>query len=424
MRVDYVFSRTIGLMAIAGLVFSFEATAQTRLDLQTAKSQAAQSNEDFRIIEARIERAQALRREALSGLLPQVGLGVTTTINGQEIVLQDRVITPRVDWGGSAFASIMLFDGRQYPTYSAAGLQVEATEKQAEWTRHLLNYEVEQAFYALAAAERELEIAENAVALRRAYADRANALAEQGVAIPLDAARAESQVLVAEQTVLASRAHLGNQADQLAILLGQEPGASIRVDASKEGRPTPPESTEGPANRRDLETEAILIEALKKQEDAIWWSLLPSLELRTTGRVGPQSLSNPDNFLWAVSLNLNWLLYDGGARYARARAIASETEIATLELAANERRVQGAYAGALRDWKAAFEAINVASRNLEVSRSAYEMATARFDAGLATSIEVTEASDELFRAELTLVQMELAADLAASRYRFARGVGQ
>lgn len=422
MRVEYVFSHKLGLMAFAGLLFSLEASAESRLDLQSAKLQASQSNEDFRIAEARIERAQALRREALSGLLPQVGLGLTATINGQEIVLQERVVTPRFDWGGSAYASIMIFDGRQYPTYSEAGLQVEAIEKQAQWTRHILGYEVEQAFYALAAAERELEIAENAVNLRRAYADRAKALAEQGVAIPLDAARAESQVLVAEQTVLAARARLGNQADQLAILLGQEPGVGLRVDATKETRPTPPDGLEGTANRRDLETEAILIEALKKREDAIWWSLLPSLELRTTGRVGPQSLSNPDNFLWAVSLNLNWLLYDGGARFARARAISAETEIATLELASNERRVKGAYAGALRDWKAAFEAIRVASRNLEVSRSAYEMATARFDAGLATSIEVTEASDELFRAELTLVQTELAADLAASRYRFARGV--
>jgi len=409
------------LVALTSLFIPALLSAEERISLQDAVNQASATNEEFRVLELRIERAQAIKREAFAGFLPQVGVGLIGTINGQEIVLQDRVITPRFDWGGNAYASIMLFDGRLYPLYSEAGIQVNATEALASWGQHILRFQVEQAFFELAAAERQLEIAKATIELRKAYADRARALAEQGIAIPLDAARAESQVLVAEQALLAAQARLGNQADVLAVLLGRESGEQLRATLREGDRTTPPASKEVVGKRSDLEADQLFIQALEKREQAIWWGLLPSLELRTIGRVGPSSLSNPDNFLWAVSLNLSWLLYDGGARFARARAVSAETQIAELQLTASQRQINADQARALRDWKASFRAIEVASRNVEVSQNAYEMANARFDAGLATSIEVTEASDELFRAQLSLVQSELEADLASSRFRFAQG---
>lgn len=417
-------SGLISLVVAISVTLPLSLGAQQRLSIEEARAEAVKANEQFQILEKRIERSQTIRRQALAGLLPEVGLGLSGTLNANEVELQGRVITPRFDWGGNAYASIMLFDGRQYPLYSEAGLQEEATRKLSEWGRHVLSFEVEQAFYELAAAERELEIAEATVKLRQAYADRAKALAEQGIAIPLDAARAESQVLVAAQTLVNAKARLGNASDALAVLMGKELNSEFRANVSEGERVALPEGGVNLAARRDLEAEEIFIQTIEKQESSVWWSLFPTLELRGIGRVGPESLSNPDTFLWAVSLNLNWILYDGGARYARAEQLSIETEIARLELANLERSVGADQVRAMRDWRAANEAIEVARKNVEVSQNAYDMANARFDAGLATSIEVTEASDELFRAQLSLVQSELEADLAASRYRFTQGINK
>jgi len=46
------------------------------------------------------------------------------------------------------------------------------------------------------------------------------------------------------------------------------------------------------------------------------------------------------------------------------------------------------------------------------------MTVARIESGLATSIEVTEASDQLFRAESSLSRARLGTDIAAARYRY------
>jgi len=76
----------------------------------------------------------------------------------------------------------------------------------------------------------------------------------------------------------------------------------------------------------------------------------------------------------------------------------------------------------LRNWQTAFEAISVAEENVVVAREAYDMAVARFEAGLATSIEVNDASEELLRAERELVSTQLENRLAASQYRYVTGI--
>jgi outer membrane protein TolC len=399
------------------------AVAQERLTLAAALETAQAQNESRQITEQRVERARALKRETLASMLPNLSVGAGGTYNGVAVELNGRSIVQQFDWGANARAAVTVFDGSLYPLYSASSRSLEASAHDAEWTLHMLSFEVEQSFFALAAAERQLQIAERALELRKAYTDRAMALAEQGIALQLDASRARAQQLDAEQAVLEATASLGNASDALGVLLGTTKGEEFRSDVSTQKRPQPPQAA-AVVGRDDIRAYLKRIEGIELRESAVWWGLLPSVELSANSRFGPASLSNPDGFVWSVSLDATWLLYDGGARYARAAGIAAEAEEARLMLSLTRRQVGAEARRTVRDWSTAHQAIEVATKKLEVAQATYDMVLGRYEAGLATSIEVTQASEDLYLAELNLNAAELAADLAESQYRFVIGVSE
>ncbi len=390
--------------------------------LDAALDEALKSNEDYQIVEARIRRSAALRREALAGLLPQLSAQGNLTMNAEEVQFGDNdPVVPRFDWGASARASIVLFDGSLYPGYSAAKRVEESRFEEGKWVRHGLKYEVEQAFFSLIAAQSELEVAERTIELRSAYYERADALAKQGIALPLDAARARTQLLEAQQGKIVATARLQNAADSLAVLLGRTTDGTLRASSSETMRSAPPGSV-AQQYRPDLAAEGLLIEAVESRESAVWWSLAPALELVGNARFGPASFSAPDGVAASISLQLSWLLYDGGARYARAEALNAEADELDWALKRLKRDATAEQTRTLRNWKAAYEAIALAEEKLKVAGEAYELASGRFEAGLATSIEVTQASDDLVNAELDLVTARLGADLAKSSHAYVVGV--
>ncbi|MEZ4459291.1 MAG: TolC family protein [bacterium] len=404
---------------VAALLYAGSVNAQTTITLPDAVARAQQSNESAQIAAARIDRARALKREALAAMLPSLSVGASGTYNGVPVELNGRAIVQQFDWGANGRASITLFDGQMYPLYSASSRGVEAADLDARWAVRVLDFEVEQTFFALAAAERDLKIATRAVELRSAYTERAKALAEQGIALPIDAARARSQELEAQQAVLEATARLGNASDALAVLLGTD--ADFRADLGQLPRVAPPEAAQS-LTRDDVRADFKRLEAIELRESAVWWSLFPTVDLSANSRFGPSSLSNPDGLTWSISLDASWLLYDGGARYARAAAIEAEARETKLNLEQTRRTLGAEGRRALRNWQSAHQAIDVATEKRDVAQQAYDMVLARYESGLTTSIEVTQASEDLFLAELSLSDAELAADLAASQYRFVIGV--
>ena len=400
------------------LLIPLAASAES-IDLSTAMAELESSNEEWEIVEERIRQSRELRREALGRLLPQLSARGATTYNGQTVEFGDTVVRRRIDWSAGGSASLTLFDGTQYPLVAQARKNIEVTELDADWRRRSLRFEVESAYFQLVAAQRDVEIAEQTIELREAYVKRATALEASGVALPLDVARATVQKLEAQQRLLEALARVGNQADALAVLLGREPNGKLRATATANDASAPPtDLVPAPDTRPDLEADRVEIDGLESLETSRWWSLAPRLGVQGDLGFGPPSFTAPDGVSWSITLSATWLLYDGGARYARIRQVQSQIRESQLRLQQTERMADARLAEALRSWRTAHQAVEVATQQVDVARQAYEMTVARFDSGLATSIEVTESSDQLFRAELDLSSARLAVDVASARYRY------
>lgn len=381
------------------------------------------NNEEWELSELAIRRSQAMRREALAGLLPQLNLSAGVTRQAESSV-GGNVVRKGFDWNTGLTASVMLFDGARYPSYSRAGDMVDVSKAEASWRRHTLLMEAEQSFYVLASAQREVAIAQKTVELRQAYLERAEAMLAADLAIGLDTARARTDLLEAQQRVLEAQISVGNASDALAILIGSKPDALLEAELTDFVMESPPGSAETSRlmERADFVSQKYALKAAERGKSAVWWSFLPRVELRAGLSQGPTTLFNPTGSAWSLSLAANWLLYDGGTRYARLELADVEIRERELGIERSLRTASAQLSNALRDWQLTAAALSVAEEQVKSAQEAYDVAEARFQAGLATSIEVTDASQALFRAEMALNQTELRAMLTTSRYRYLEAI--
>lgn len=403
-------------------VGSKEAAAQdVEITLDEVLEEVPQRHETWDITEMQIRQSQAMRRDALSRLLPHVDASANITYQGiDDVDVGDEALVRRFDWGVGATGSITIFDGPRYFDYWQADALVDASEHSAAWQRRLLQMDAELAFYTLASAQRDVEIAEAAVQWRREYLEQAEALVDAGLAVAVDASRAQAEVLEAEQALLEAEVGLGNAADGLATLLGEDPDGQLRADFDPEAvdAAVPDERMSVTGERSDVAARHAQIEASELGRRGIWWSLAPRVDFRVNTSWGPTTLFNPDPFNWSMTVSATWNLYDGGGRYARADAAQAEVRERELALERDMRDADVELAQALRQWRLAGEAIEVAEERLEVAREVFEQEMAKFEAGLVTSLEVSDASQERLNAELALNQRRLQARLAEVRYRY------
>ncbi|RAL22325.1 hypothetical protein DL240_10775 [Lujinxingia litoralis] len=416
----------LGLGVMLGLFWSATAVAAESLSLEEVLGELETRSESWAITELQVEQSRASRRVALGALLPQLSAtGTVTRQGGGEVQVGGQTVRPQWEWGTNLSASLTVFNAPQFLDYRAADAQLEATRARSSWQRTLLRLEVEEAFYTLAAAQRDVAIAESAVELRRAYQERSQALVEAGLAVAVDVSRARQQVLQAEQTLLEAEQNLGNAADGLAYLLGREPDGALRVDVDAEAIAheevvvgAGEASAKVEASRGDFVSRRAAIEAAELGRSALWWGLVPSVRLTGGAQLSQATLFNPNGFNWTVGLGLSWLLYDGGARYARIDQSNARIAEEELSLQRDLRLANAEVRRARRDLSTAGAAIAVALEQVEVARETYEYTAARFESGLATSLEVTDASQQLLSAELQLNQARLQARLSEVRYRY------
>src|SRR5206468_4479611 len=118
------------------------------------------------------------------------------------------------------------------------------------------------------------------------------------------------------------------------------------------------------------------------------------------------------NEAWEINLNLNWTIFDGGnriARYREARAVldASQSRVKATELDIS-REVEQSINNVIE----ADERIQAAQVAVASAQENFRLAQGRFDAGVGTILELTDA-------QLALTQAQNAEAQALADYRIA-----
>jgi outer membrane protein, multidrug efflux system len=362
---------------------------------------------------ARVEQARAIAGSTYANALPTVELAPDVAryrvsgnrpdqpskVPGNEEYTTDRVRLPLY-----ASYEVDLW-GRLRRASESADARVAAS--QAAYANVLLGLEgeVAQNYFLLRTAEEELRILQDNLELRRRARDLVAAKVRNGLAVPLDLARVETEVSFTEadmQVVARRRAELEHA---LAVLVGEAPERFALEQGSLAA--VPPVVPVGlPADlleRRPDVAEAERLLAARNAEIGIAHAaFFPAIRL--TGAIGYESaelsdLLDGDSLIWSMAAGLVQPLFDGGRlRANRERAEAAFRENLALyreRLLVAFREVEDALA-ALRYLDGQHGSIDVAVAS---AQRAEQLAQARYRAGLVTVLEVVDAQRTRLLAE-------------------------
>ncbi len=413
-----------------------QAAPAATLTLEDALRLAAERNLDLKAAEARLRQAEQGYSKALSGYLPQVTAGGTYTRNGSAVELpfpagQDPVskditfmtveIVPRTQLQGTVDASQVLFTPARRFGIKAASRGGDAARAATEAARRSILFGTAQAFYAVAALRRTLEVSERLLEIAQRQEKDARVRFQAGAIAKVGLLRAEIDRARAEQDVLRSRNSYQSARLGLATLLDRPADFEVA---------DPPEPT-FPANPAALEAAALrdrpeILATRKNLEAAVaarraqQSRYLPSLaafghyqNANVPGLTGAE--------LWTVGLSLQWKLLDGGLREAEIREATARVAEAEVAVASTEARVRLEVAQAVLDLESARANALKAKEQRDLAAENQRLVDVSFRAGSATAVEQADATAALRNAEIAQLTEALNAQLAAVRVLLVAG---
>jgi outer membrane protein TolC len=125
---------------------------------------------------------------------------------------------------------------------------------------------------------------------------------------------------------------------------------------------------------------------------------------------------------WRFTVDLTWAIYDGGLREARRRQ--ARAQLAGARAAEEAQRlavVQEVQDGA-RDLAVAGERLRLAETQRTLAADAAESARRSFEAGVASNLDVMDANDRLYQADVGLADARARVAQAAIALDHARGL--
>ncbi|MDI6870440.1 MAG: TolC family protein [Bacillota bacterium] len=378
--------------------------------------------------EARLNGAAGRLAEAEAGFLPKLSLSGSYTrldevptyggmpIPGSSLDNYDlRLVLSQPLYTGGALAA-----GRE-----AARAGKETAEAQREQARQEAALAVAQAYYGLRTATELKEIARLGLEAAESHAAQVKAAYDAGTVLRTDLLRVQLQVGNARQNLIKAEHGVALARESFLSLVGLEPGTAIRF----------PELAPPPPLAEDLEV--LVSAALARRPELV--ALRHSAEAARAGIAAAQAQRRPTvapalvfnwqgsevgdlDQSWSFTVSASWNLFDAGAAAARidqAKAGLAEVEQTLRRVEDGIRlEVRQAYQ-AVRE---AEEAIPVALANREQARENLELVRLRYEAGLATPVEVTDAQVLLAQADTGYVQAINDHLVALARLAKASGV--
>ncbi len=437
-------------VALALLVAPSAARAQRTLALDEALAIAHRNNRDLKQAKARIAQAHAGVLTAWSSLLPIVSAQGKYTHNYKEVTLnlaqqlqanidlanliklgvptdQQAPINDYIAGVNAAITAgnqnpIIIQKGEQldfvlaatvplivpwgYPALSAARRTEDAGRANFDVTDAQVLYSTAQAYYACAGADELVEARRHAVVVAQKALDNARARLEAGVVTRVEVQRAELQLVRAQQALLESQDTQVQTYRALGTIMNMHEPVRVIAAESAPPEPAPVETLTSQALQLRPEFTALYrtIDANRLTVDSNWWRWAPSVSAFGNVRAFNYAGFSGDQYSWAVGLQLDWTLYDGGIRDAQRKLAAAQRDENEARLDQLKDQVRDDVYNAERALGTKRRALDAARRSVQLSQQTLDLVQVQHDAGTATQLDLLQAQDNLVAAEVALAQ--------------------
>ncbi len=433
---------TVGRLSfvMAFLTVSASVVAQERLTLDQALERARVHNHNLEAAHARLDQSAVDVSQAWAALLPKISAQGKYTHNYKDVELDPSRFTPagvsppptadpitfqklnQLNAGLTAVVPLVVPSA--YPALSAAEQARDARTAEFSVTETTVLFSVAQAYYAAAGADEILVARKNAVEVAQETLDNAKVLHQGGKATKVEVMRAEVAVVRAQQ-VEREAADMQAQAYRaLCTLIGAREPIQVAPDGE-----TPPEALD---NNKLVEKALHLrpefalfqrsIDAADASGDAATWRWAPTLSAFGNLQAYNFKGVSGDNYAWAVGLQLDWLLYDGGVRDAQSERASAQRREYTARLDALNDSVTDDVINARRALSTKRNALQSATRAAELSRETLRLVQIQYEGGKATQLDLLQAQDSLVAAEVQVARARFALSLADIELKRAAGL--
>jgi multidrug efflux system outer membrane protein len=384
--------------------------------LTSLVDEALTNNLDLQVAMARIDAARAQVRLARADLYPSLDLGVGVSrskVTEVGTVPIPRGISPtgndfRV--GLSAAYEIDLW-GKYRTATRAAQNDLLATQYARETVRTAVAAQVAQTYFGLIAADAQLQLLKDTLALRQQTVSLQTDRAQAGVIGQYDLAQAKAERDAVRADIATAQRAVSQFESALAVVVGRSPRDVFQPAVAREPSvakllevPTVPAGLPSDVleRRPDLRQLERQLAAASLRIDRARADYLPSLNL--TGTLGTESealrqlLSGP-SLIWSIGAGLAQPLFNLDRIGANV-----ETQIARREelVATYRQTVQAAFKD-VHDALSANETTRAAlfaqTTRREELQQAYELSDLRYKAGYSPYLEVLDAQRQLLQAQ-------------------------
>jgi len=419
--------RTLFFCVLAGCLLASSVAAQPQqqeqmpdlqkpITLDQALEIAFRQSPTIKVALAQIQKSQATVAEARANYLPKFNAELVQQWQGPQVTFVAPGTTEKLDIipasDTRANASVLLpldINNRLSFTTQIARYQNEIDYLNLRSVSQQLIFDVKSAYYNVLRAMGQEEVAQAALDAANARLREANVRFAAGTAPKFDVTRAQVDVANLNQSLIQAKARVATAISALNRVIGIDVNFPTQVVRDKvEIEEVKVDITKGVEQAQALRPEIMSLERLIRlnQTNARLQrtGILPSLS--ATGRVTydvEASGFSTSNTSWIAMLDLSIPIWDGGITAARVAQAYADVNRANEQLNETKLLVALQTRTAALNLQEAAERVSTTDANVALAEEALRLASVRYEAGIATMVEVTDAEAALTQAKTNAV---------------------
>ncbi len=305
---------------------------------------------------------------------------------------------------GVVVTQLITDSGRTPNLVASARLNAQASAQTLDATRYDVLLAANRAYYDVLHAQAVVKIAQQTVAARQTLADQVNELARNQLKSQLDASFADVTVSEAKLLLINAQQAVQQAFAELGRALGSDQAANYQL--VDEPLPSGPPATadglvaQAANNRPELASLRSAHDAAQRFFDAEKDLSRPTVSAVAVGGALPYINASVPVGYEGVAANVSIPVFNGHLFSARREAARQRALEADQRLRDQQERiardVRVAWAGAFT----AFQRIDVTAQFLRQAALALDLANGRFNLGLSSIVELTQAQLNLTQAEI------------------------
>ena len=404
---NYIMFITVLILMIL-IVPAFAEGANTPITLDQALEIAFKNSPDIKIAADQVAKSAGGVDESKANFMPKINAEVNHVRQGPEvsITLPDNggtanIVSAQNTTGAvNATYPVDIFNKLGYVSdLSKLQLQIDLLNYQG--TAQNLIYNVKEAYYNLLRAEDGLEVAKSSVDSSQARLDNVRFKYEAGTVPKFDVTRGEVEIANLTQTFIGAKNNVEIARAALNNTLGINVGlptevvkTDIVVDQIK---PDLDESIKSAyAKRPEAKIAQTLVTIGDKNVKLQRTDYLPTLGLSGTFNYNFKiSGFSASNGSWVAAAALSIPIWNGGITQAKVKQANADLSKANNTLDKTKLAIALDVKVAVLNLQNATERVNATSQSVSLAEESLRLANVRYEAGISTLVEVTDANNAL-----------------------------